>query len=71
MERKTFSTALPTDLCEALDEEAFKTFRKKNARNQMIVKILTDRYQLELSNTGQPHSPRNSALQAKQQTDVD
>lgn len=41
MKYKTFSVRIPEDLCTPLETEASEEFRN---RNQMLVKILRDRY---------------------------
>jgi len=47
MEYRVFTVRLPVGLVESLDEESRRKFHKQNARNQMIVQILTDRYAAE------------------------
>lgn len=60
MEYKAFSVRIPKDLCDTLDAEARQRFRKRNARNQMIIDILAERYQPNVSTSTQtqPRTPR-------------
>ena len=49
MEHKTFTVRLPARLVEALDAEAFAQYLKRNARNQLLLEILRERYREQIA----------------------
>ena len=49
MRYRTFSIRLPEQLAIKLDAESRKRFFKKRGRTQLLVEILTSRYEDELS----------------------